>query len=238
MRNRRLYSTYPLWVGSKESHLHNAQVTDLRRPFLSFLNVRYAIAAANDKAPRKWRVVAADRGAVLYENPSVIGRAFVPERVRLGVPAEKIVRQMEAGKDFSRVAWIEDASDWATGERPFKKENGPGQVRSSRRARGLRMEVDMDGPGWVVVSQTAWRGWRASSNGRDLPLHFANTAFLAFHLEAGHHLVDLEYLPRLFVVGRAISLATLASLIAIGLGHLLVRPRPVPGPRRAGPHSG
>jgi uncharacterized membrane protein YfhO len=225
MRNRRLYATYPLWVGPKESHLHNAQVTDLRRPFLSFLNVRYAIAAASDKAPGKWRVVAADRGAVLYENPAVIDRAFVPDRVRLGVPAEKIMRQMKAQKDFSRVAWIEAATEGGAGNRPVKEENGPGQVRTSRRVRGLHMEVDMDGPGWVVVSQTAWRGWRASSAGHDLPLRFANTAFLAFHLDTGHHLVDLEFLPRSFVTGRAITLTALVSLIAIGLFHLIRRRR-------------
>ena len=226
MRNRRLYATYPLWVGPKNSHLHNAQVTDLKRPFLSFLNVRYAIAAAKDNAPRNWRIVAADRGAVLYENPSVIGRASVPDRVRIGVPASKVVRQMEAQKDFSRVAWIEDvAGGAARGERPVKKKNGPGRVRSSRHARGLQMEVDMDGPGWVVVSQTAWKGWRASSGGRALPLRFANMAFLAFHLPAGHHVVDLEYLPRSFVIGRAITLTTLSLLIAIGLFQVLRRRR-------------
>jgi hypothetical protein len=225
MRNRRLFSTYPLWVGPENHHRHNAQVTDLRRPFLSFLNVRYALAAAKVKAPRKWRVVAADRGAVLYENPAVIGRAFVPDRVRVGVPASKVLREMEAQKDFSRVAWIEDAAEGARGGRPVKKKNGPGRVRSSRGARGLQMDVEMDGPGWVVVSQTAWNGWRASTDGRNLPLRFANRAFLAFHLPAGHHVVDLEYLPRSFVIGRALTLATLASLIVVGLFQVLGRRR-------------
>ena len=222
MRNRRLFSTYPLWVGQEKQHRHNAQVTDLKRPFLSFLNVRYAIVDAENRPPRRWRKVAADRGSVLYENPAVIGRAFVPDRVRLGVPAVDAVREMEAQKDFSRVAWIENASG-ARRERPIKKANGPGRVRSSRRVRGLHMDVEMDGPGWVVVSQTAWNGWRASTNGRDLPLRYANCAFLAFHLPAGHHVVDLEYLPRSFVIGRALSLVTLASLIVVGLFQVLRR---------------
>jgi len=221
MRNRRLFSTYRLWVGPMKHHRHNAQVTDLRRPFLSFLNVRYAILAAQDRPPRKWHVVAADRGAVLYENPAVIGRAFVPDRVRVGVPAVNVVREMEAQTDFSRVAWIEDTGAGAPGGRPIEKANGPGRVRSSRRVRGLHMDVEMDGPGWVVVSQTAWKGWRASTDGRDLPLRFANRAFLAFHLPGGHHVVDLEYLPRSFVIGRALTLATFASLIVVGLFQVL-----------------
>ena len=216
MRNRRLFSTYRLWAGPEKHHRHNAQVTDLKRPFLSFLNVRYAIVAAQNRPPRRWRKVAADRGSVLYENPAVIGRAFVPDRVRVGVPAVNVMREMEAQKDFSRVAWIEDDSG-ASGERPINKVNGPGRVRSSGSVRGLHMDVEMDGPGWVVVSQTAWNGWRASTDGRDLPLHFANRAFLAFHLPAGHHVVDLEYLPRSFVIGRALTLATLVSLIVVGL---------------------
>ena len=85
------------------------------------------------------------------------------------------------------------------------------------------MDVEMDGPGWVVVSQTAWNGWRASTDGRDLPLRYANCAFLAFHLPAGHHVVDLEYLPRSFEIGRALSLVTLASLIVVGLFQVLRR---------------
>jgi len=225
MRNRRLFSTYPLWVGAENRNRLDAQITDLERPFLSFLNVRYAVVAAKDRPPRRWRRVAEDRGAALYENPRVIGRAFVPERVRLGVPTLDIVREMAAFKNFSRVSWIEDADEARRSRRARTRRNGPGRVRSSRNARGLHLDVEMDGPGWVVVSQTAWDGWRASADGRDLPLHVANKAFLAFHLPAGNHGVDLEFRPRAFVIGWALTLSTLALLTTIGLARLFWRRR-------------
>jgi hypothetical protein len=219
MRNQRLFATYPLWVGPEGRHSQNAQISDLSRPFLSFLNVRYAVVADTKKAPRKWREVAEDRGAALYENPHVVGRAFVPERVRTGVSPEQAVREMAGRKNFSRLSWVEDAPSPKTARKPRTRGNGPGRVRSTRVARGLHMEVEMDGPGWVVVSQTAWSGWRASADGRELTLRFANVAFLAFHLSAGRHSVDLEYLPRAFVIGRSVTLTMLGLLtILVVLG--------------------
>jgi uncharacterized membrane protein YfhO len=71
----------------------------------------------------------------------------------------------------------------------------------------------MDAPGWVVVSEPAWRGWRALDRDRPLDLQYADSAFLAFHLDAGSHDVRLFYRPTSFVLGSAISGATALSLL-------------------------
>jgi len=63
-----------------------------------------------------------------------------------------------------------------------------------------------------VLSQTAWKGWRAYVDGKRVEWHFANHAFLGVHVPAGHHRVRFIYLPESFTRGRNISLATLIAL--------------------------
>lgn len=75
----------------------------------------------------------------------------------------------------------------------------------------------MEDTGWVVVSETAWRGWRARSGGEELPLAFANRGFVGFHLPAGRHRVELVYRPGSFVVGRAVTFGTSSLLLLAAL---------------------
>jgi uncharacterized membrane protein YfhO len=72
-----------------------------------------------------------------------------------------------------------------------------------------------------VVSETAWKGWRAfiaeedpgpRARWREIPVAFGNHAFLALHLPAGRHEVRLSYWPRSFTWGLAASGGTLLVL--------------------------
>ena len=67
----------------------------------------------------------------------------------------------------------------------------------------------MEDAGYLVVSLPAWSGWRAYVDDRRVPTHFANHAFLAVHVPRGRHHVRLVFLPTSFVIGRAITFATL-----------------------------
>ena len=72
----------------------------------------------------------------------------------------------------------------------------------------------MEGDGWIVVSTTAWKGWRAYVDGRRVETRFANHAFLGIFVPKGNHRVTLDYLPASFTQGRNLSLATLAVIAA------------------------
>jgi len=110
------------------------------------------------------------------------------------------------------MAWIE-AREYP----PHQIANGPGQVTTRRARLGFDMDAQMDGDGWIVISQTAWKGWRAYVDGRRVEMKYANHAFLGLFVAAGRHHIRLSYLPDSFTHGRAISFATLALLIVIGL---------------------
>ena len=208
----RLARVLPLW--SEREPLWTHTIPDLNDPFVAFLNVRFALAPRHRAPPAGWVTREARRGTRLIENPRALPRAFVPPRIRLGGARETVLGEMSFESDFAGRAWIEDPASPGGGAQPREIANGPGVVRTRRRGSGYRITADLAARGYVVTSITAWRGWRARSAGRDLPLVHANHAFLAFALPPGHHEVRLTYLPSSFVWGRAITLATLGLVAA------------------------
>ncbi len=110
-------------------------------------------------------------------------------------------------RDFSERAWLQ------IDEPPHDRANGGGAAFVIRQANGLRIDVSKDGDGFVVISESAWRGWRAWVDGTRVTAHRANHAFLAVFVPGGRHTVDLRYLPQSFVVGRMVTFATIALIV-------------------------
>ena len=199
------HETYGLW--SLAPSVGPNIVQDLGAPFLSLMNVRYAFAARDAKLPDGWRSIGAEDGYQIAENSRVLPRAFIPKRVVCGVDA---LPAMTTETDFSERAWLR-------GDCPSTElQNGIGTVRTRRKTPArLSLEVDTDAPSWVVVTESAWRGWRAvDRQGRRLQLRRANHAFLAFEVPAGRTGVDLFYRPRSFVIGAIVSAVAAAAFAA------------------------
>jgi uncharacterized membrane protein YfhO len=73
----------------------------------------------------------------------------------------------------------------------------------------------MTSAGWVVISEAAWKGWRAYVDGRRVEIQIANHAFLSVYVPDGRHQIRFIYWPASFVTGRAIT-GAIAALLAIG----------------------
>ena len=202
MSFKRLHETYPLW--SRPQPVWSNVVDDPGRPFLSFLNIRYFIDETR-----------------VTENPRVLPRAFVPSRIRYERDGEAVVKAMLAAADFADLAWIETPS-----HPPHEIANGPGRLTVRRKGFSFEIDAEMEHEGWIVVSETAWRGWRTYVDERRVRPLFANHAFLGVYVPAGRHRVRLTYLPESFTRGRAISFVTLAGIItAVLFRRFRRRPR-------------
>ena len=210
---REYLRTYLLWCAEQPVWFN--RVDDLTRPFLSFLNVRYAIASDEGKAPDGWREVARDRGAVLLENMRVLPRVIVPTTVRLGTTPDQAIYEMYPQQEFASRAWI------AAEEHAHDRANGPGSARFTRSNNEYRIEAAMQGDGWIVISEPAWKGWRAYVDGKAVRVQTANVAFLSVFVPAGTHEIRVVYRPSSFTTGRAISIATLIALAGITVWRVL-----------------
>lgn len=215
MTFRRLYETYPLWSRYQRAWFN--AVDDLSRPFLSFLNVRYALAHVNVAVPETWAIRAQDRETRLLENTQVLPRAFVPGVIRY--VRGDAMSEMKDFTDFATTAWIETDAYEA-----HQTANGPGQVTIARKGLEYELDATMERSGWIVISETHWPGWRAYVDGRAVRPHYANHAFLGVHVPAGRHRVRLVYLPASFTTGRVISLV---ALIGVALVLVLRRRKAV-----------
>ena len=188
------------------------KVGDLHRPYLSLVNVRYALTPRRTRLAG-WRPVAKGPGGRLWENPNALPRAFVPRRVRLGVRPDLEVEEMSGETDFASRAWI--APPAGDPGPPREERNGRGWVVARKRGLGLALTARMKQAGWAVVTETAWTGWRARLDGREVPLGVGDHAFLALAIPEGWHTAELFYRPRSFEIGLAVSTATLL-LCAVG----------------------
>jgi len=77
-------------------------------------------------------------------------------------------------------------------------------------------------PGFLVLSDTYYPGWRVTVDGRERPLLRANYTMRAVQLEAGAHEVRFRYEPWSVRLGAAVSLATLLAVggaMAVPLVH-------------------
>jgi len=201
----RLAETFPLW--SIPQPVWSNRVDDLTAPMLSMMNVRFALALPDSPIPPSWRLIGRYPGYALLENSRALPRAFVPRVVHTSL--NNIIRDMRACSDFGAEAWIETPGP-ATDD-----VNGTGSVRVRADGARLLLHASMQSPGWIVVSETAWSGWRASS-GRDvIKLHFADRAFLGMYVPAGDHDIVLSYRPKAATTGAIASIATAMGLVLV-----------------------
>jgi hypothetical protein len=211
--HHRFSATWPLWTAPELGYWY-LSIGQLERPFLSFLNVRYALQPETLPVPAGWQSVTVGSDTRLLHNPAALNRAFVPPRLRLAGDRDRDLAWLRSRADFRRTVLLEPL-DGGADLRSGVVTNGRGRVLAIRRAgTEYRLEMAMEETGWVVLSETHWRGWRARTGGRELPLGYAHHAFLAFEVPAGRHEVEVFYRPRSFEIGLALLVATIVALAA------------------------
>jgi Bacterial membrane protein YfhO len=198
----RFADTYPLW--SKPQFASFNRVDDLASPFLSFLNVRFAIAPPGASAPNGWQVRSRGYEMTIFENPRALPRVFAPKKLRLE-DAAVALEQMRTAPDFSETAWIRGARGVVV--------NGKAEISLRAAGPDIIATVVAANRVFLATSLPDWPGWIAESAGEKIPLVTANHAFVGFWLDAGRRTVRLHYRPASFSYGlAAFALGLLAAL--------------------------
>jgi hypothetical protein len=202
-----LFDTYPLWCQHQPVWFN--RVDDASRPFLSFLNVRWVLAAHDGNYPSGWTLVHEDGGGLLFENPRVLPRAFVPREIWREPDPRREVSVLRQIADYGERG-VASAAPGGGPERTWLP-NGKATVRIARYdAQAMEMDVDAAAPALVATSTVAWPGWKLALDGRPAPTVSYNHAFLGFRVPPGRHRAVLTYLPGSFMWGAGVSLASLA----------------------------
>ena len=137
------------------------------------------------------------------------GRSMRAAHVGMKITDDESLAQMQGESDFRDHAWIRARVEQS------ERANGPGSVTAIRpREYGFDIDTMMNNAGWIVISEPAWRGWRAYVDDHRVGHQIANVAFLGVYVPRGAHHVRVVYWPQSFVIGRAITLATLLLLLS------------------------
>ncbi len=214
MSNARLLETYPLFADASSWF---QRIDDANAPFLAFLNARFAIAPPDAKTPSQWAEVLRGNNCAVLFNPRALPRAFAPKRIRFSGDRARTIAEMKAQDDFEALAWLEPVAieGGARAGTAYEEQNGPASVTTTAVGDNFLLDIDAAAPSWIVVSQTAWRGWNAMEGRVRYPLYFANNAFLAFKVEGGRHRIALVYCPASFPWGLACAAITLIGLVTV-----------------------
>ena len=226
MTFRPMFDTYPIWCTHQPVWFN--RVSDVTKPFLDFLNVRWVLAQTGDVLPAGWNPIAQGQGMKLYENRKALPRAFVPRSLLAEPDPERRLAVLASIRDFSDRGVVTEpsAGDWVP--------NGDADVTIARYATDrIDLDVRAREPALIATSIPAWPGWRISLDGAALPQVIYNHGFIGFRVPAGTHRVALRYMPRSVVAGAAISAISAAIALWLLLRSSTRRNRDVEAPARA-----
>jgi hypothetical protein len=156
----------------------------------------------------------------LFRVPDSPGRYLSPAvALRAGTEAQALAAVSQAAFDAGRTVLIQ-------GETPGPPAGGVGTVKVlEESATRIRLQVQREGPGWLVALQTWYPGWKATVDGRPVSVRRADVAFSAVPVGGGTSTVELRYQPRSVRWGLALTAASAVGLDALALWALGVGPR-------------
>lgn len=197
---------------------------------LDFFAVKYVLLDAPGRLPRSGYPPVVDRaGEQLVLNEGALPRAWLTYDWR---PAS----DFEGALDATIASTIDDLR-----ARPLIEGAGPapppGESRGasgrvtilSDRADEVSIEFTARQPGYLILSDTYYPGWRAELDGRPVPVRAANAAFRGVSVPPGRHTVAFRYESSAVWIGRALTglalVAIVGGLIAGRLRARRSRPR-------------
>ncbi len=219
---------------------------------LDLLGVRYVLTTVDINNPNYQQVY--DGEIRVYENTDALPRAFVvpekqdlsgflkPDRSDLNSdldlalrslnPPEQVILDGQTnglGRDLT-------PADVGAGLVPAPTNNNPSVEITAYTPNEIHLTVQQPQPGWLVLSDAYFPGWRAYASNQysgvssqneqseivnpkseiELTIHRADGAFRAVYLPAGQWQVRFKYAPRSVQLGLYVSFLSLATLIFLG----------------------
>ena len=181
------------------------------------LNVKYVTTwspLSEDKIADKLEPVYEEEMAV-YLNGAALPRAFVVARAEV-MPAEEMpARIAERGFD-PRLAVLLEQEPPPEFTSMNDDTSPPGSATITRyRNLSVEVEVTMQRPGWLVLGDVNYPGWKAEVDGQPAPLYTAYYILRAVPLTEGKHTVRFYFFSETVLLGGVISALALATALLV-----------------------
>jgi len=158
----------------------------------------------------------------VYMNEGFLPRAFIVHRA-LEVEADDALNSvLEHSDELDELVVLESAGDELPEVDDSDRESSV--TITEYGLNEVRLQAEMAAPGYVVLSDSYYPGWKATVSGEPTPIYQADYLVRAVYAPEGSHEIVLSFRPLDFMLGGLISAATLI-LIVIVLAVLSYRMR-------------
>ena len=145
-----------------------------------------------------------------YEVPDPLPRTFAPPVVAYTPDNSTLPREP------SELATIDVGGTELESLAGQEESSGPGEVEIAEyRNQKVRLAVNMEDPGWVVLSDTFYPGRTASVDGEAVDIYRANHLFRAVRVPDGEHTVVFSYFPTRLKLGLLLMALSVIGTIAL-----------------------
>lgn len=198
-----------------------AQWRDITTGLLDFLNVRYIVTTRGGDLgdPGRFRMIYDERDGRIFENTTVLPRAFPIRNVILEFQDDRFAERLKALGDWHATAILDNLpveNDRMRldllAPRPSDSPEATVSIVSAEPA-DLRVRVHAPRYSLIATSIPWWPGWKVRTPQRVLVPLRINATFLGFVVPPGTHEVQVYYRPPTFWAGVAVALATIVVLL-------------------------
>jgi hypothetical protein len=177
---------------------------------------------------QKWeRLDRYKEGFEIYRNRNALPRAFLVHEAKIEpdrIEGIEVTRRFDVDPRHTVLlpSGAETLSELkGTAESPSEGEGAESVRAAHYSANRVELEVQANAPGWVVLVDTWYPGWEATLDGQPVAIEKAFYAYRAVKVDRGKQTIVMQFRPSAWVLGRLLSLLTLAGVV-VGLVGLLV----------------
>ena len=203
--------------------LFDAATADITSPLFDLLNVRYVLTpgpieeVAPSAGPGTFTLI--HQGSPwIYDNRSAGPRVWMAMRAAFVPESEQIAFLTANAASLRDLVVLGEAEQLPDGRRaPGQGDTGFAGHAEIVRYEATRVVISVRSaqPGFLVLADTYYPGWRATVDGRPVAVYRAHHAFRAVWVPAGEHLVEFRFAPMALRLGTMLTL--LSALAVSGL---------------------
>jgi hypothetical protein len=179
-------------------------------------NIRYLVISAEIQAPFL-REAYRGQEAIVYENTLALPRAYLVQSVVPVAEGAAMAAMQQPAWDPATTAFVDGAAPAGLGQGPVQ---GTAQVTTYEPDRVV-VRTTASRPAFMVLSDNWYKDWRATVDGREVPIHRTNHTFRGVVVPQGTHTVEFTFRAPELGTGWIIYLACFGLLAAYGIFLLI-----------------
>lgn len=153
---------------------------------------------------------------VVYENGNYIGRVYSVKRIETADSIEEIRGRFEVfGADPSEAAFVSSLDVAKIGRREFSR--GKVYIESYDTDRVVVGAEFNEGPGFLVLADQYFPGWKAFIDGKETDVYRVNGILRGVVVPGGAHRIEFVYYPLAVYTS---SIVSLVALLAMGVAFV------------------